>query len=273
VNRDKGRLTGQMKICVLFLLISLLVVTLSCVNKEVPITETYYETEYRQEPYTTTESYENKISHTGYNLLSQSGGGETYIMLNRVSDRNIKWAIVTASTQYPGVRSLSIQPSGKNHRISVSLSETNPKKLLSATMSNNRSPEGTKLGFKPKPLPPYYSEMVSNCQRAFPFMTSGQCEESVIGGAASQFGFTGSAKTVINASSADFLLDDLFNISGWALIDIMSGSSYSVDYVWDEVQMETKEVTKYRDIPVQVQKQRTVMQTKAVPFWEVFFTR
>jgi hypothetical protein len=254
-----------------FIMIICLVLSVSCVSKEVPVTETYYETEYRQEPYTTTESYEHKISHEGDNLLSKSGGGETYIMLNRVGDRSIKWAIVTASTQYASIRSLAIQPSGKNQRISVSLSESNPKKLLSAIMMNSRSPEGIKLGFKSKPLPANYAAMASNCQRAFPFMTSSQCEESVIGGAASQFGFTGSAKTVINASSADFLFDDLFNVSGWALIDIMSGSSYSVDYVWDEVQMETKEVTKYRDIPVQVEKQRTVTETKKVPFWEAIF--
>lgn len=273
IQKGKGKSGRKTTKWLVFLIMSLPIVTLSCVTKEFPITETYYETEYQQELYTTTEPYEHKISHQEDNLLSNSYGGETYILLNRVSDRSINWAIVTASNQYPVVRSLAIQSLGKNHRISASLSDNNPKKLLSAAMLNSRSQEGIKLGFKPKALPPGYAEMISNCQRAYPFLNSDQCAEAVIGGAASQFGFTGLGKGVVNASSADFLFDDLFNISGWALVDILSDSSYSVYYVWDEVQMETKEVTKYRNVPVQVQKQRTVIKTKEVPFWEAFFAQ
>jgi hypothetical protein len=256
-----------------------LVLSVSCVSKEVPVTETYYETEYQQEPYTTTESYEQVISHKGDNLLSESDWTSTYILLNEVSDRSIKWAIVTVEDQYPIVHSLAIQSSGKNHRISVSSLESGSKKLLSVTVQNGRSSEGIKLGFKPKPLPPfnYTTEMIYNCQRAFPFMSINDCEEAIksniTGGAAQQFGFAGIGETVYNVGSVDFLFDDLFNTRGWALISITNIGPYSVDYVWDEVQVETKEVTKYRDIPVQVEKQRTVTETKKVPFWEAVFSK
>ena len=255
-----------------FVIIISLVLSVSCVNKEVPVTETYYETEYRQEPYTTTESYENKISHKGDNLLSQSNGGWTYILLNRASNRSINWAVVTALSEYPAVRSLPIQPSGENQRISVSLIKMDSNKLLSCSMANNRSPEGIKLGFKPKALPPDYSERISDCKRYYPFMTHDDCVEAVTGGASSSFDFMEGGRAILRAYSADFSFDELFNTSGWELIHIMSGSSYSVDYMWDEVQIETREVTKYNNVPVQVQKQRTVMQIKKVPFWEAIFS-
>ncbi|MBM3120011.1 MAG: hypothetical protein FJ006_10795 [Chloroflexi bacterium] len=42
----------------------------------------------------------------------------------------------------------------------------------------------------------------------------------------------------------------------------------SVHLVWSDVVSEKRPVTKERQVPVQVEKQRTVMQTKKVPFWE-----
>lgn len=46
-----------------------LLVTSSCVTKEVEVTETYYETAYKQEPYKDTEQYEITTPHAT-NLLS-----------------------------------------------------------------------------------------------------------------------------------------------------------------------------------------------------------
>jgi len=252
--------TEMQKIYSLAALIILLILTISCVNKEV--TETYYETENRQESYTTTEPYENLIPHKGDNPLSKNAGRTAVdILLNRTSDNNVRWAIVTASTQNPLVRTFAIQQSGKNHRISVSLSEGYPNFVL-ATMLNRRSPEGVKLGFQAKPLTPEQRAKIS------PFWTS--AEDITV---ASQFGFSGPGGDMTFPTSTGpgyFSFDDLFNTSGWALISIFYASSaYSVDYVWDEVRVETKEVTKYRDIPAQVEKQRTVIQK--VPFWEVIF--
>jgi hypothetical protein len=49
----------------------------------------------------------------------------------------------------------------------------------------------------------------------------------------------------------------------------------SVKLVWSDDIIEKRTVTKERqvpyEVPVQVEKQRTVMQTKKVPFWEAIF--
>ena len=76
----------------------------------------------------------------------------------------------------------------------------------------------------------------------------------------------------------EFSFDEMFETDGWALIYITSLPfqtrcflTMSVDYVWDDVETGTREATKYRDVPVQVEKQRTVTETRQVPFWQAIF--
>jgi len=45
----------------------------------------------------------------------------------------------------------------------------------------------------------------------------------------------------------------------------------SVQIVWADQTVENRTVTKERQVPYQVEKQRTVMQMKKVPFWEALF--
>jgi hypothetical protein len=51
----------------------------------------------------------------------------------------------------------------------------------------------------------------------------------------------------------------------------------NVELIWSDNIIERKEVTKEKQVPyeisVQIEKQRTVMQTKKVPFWEAIFSK
>ena len=54
MSRNRRGVADRAKIWLLFSLICLPIFMLSCVSKEVPVTETYYETEYRTEYYVET---------------------------------------------------------------------------------------------------------------------------------------------------------------------------------------------------------------------------
>ena len=80
------------------------------------------------------------------------------------------------------------------------------------------------------------------------------------------------------AHPIEFSFDEMFQTDGWALICITSlpftihcSLTMSIDYMWDDVEIGTREVTKYREVPVQVEKQRTVTNYEKISVWEWLF--
>lgn len=47
--------------------------------------------------------------------------------------------------------------------------------------------------------------------------------------------------------------------------------SFEFTYEWTDVEIETKEVTEYREVPVEVEKQRTVTKYEKVSMWQLLF--
>ena len=69
----------------------------------------------------------------------------------------------------------------------------------------------------------------------------------------------------------DFPFDVMFQKGDWCLLEINATQSIQIDYVWDSVEIRTGPVTRTRPVPYEVEKQRTVIQIKKVPFWEAIF--
>lgn len=57
-----------------------------------------------------------------------------------------------------------------------------------------------------------------------------------------------------------------------AALDSLPGPIESIRIVWVDEVLETKTVAKERQVPYEVEKQRTVTQIKKVPFWEAVFS-
>jgi hypothetical protein len=269
MRQDKNTDIIKIITCLLFIILCLPVAILSCVNKEVSVIETYIENETQKVPYTTTETSTYTESHLGGNILTEEDSIGAYILINRVSDTSIKWAIVNGEKQNPTVHTFKTESPDKEQKISITL--WNKKDDLPAiTMWNDRSSDGIKLGFQPFPLPAHYTDLIYDCQRKLPFLTFDQCKQMFIN-VESLYGFDESVGGSVGKSNVAFTFNQMFNKSGWALIRIFAQADYSLDYEWDEVQTKTTEVTKYNDVSTPVEKQRTVTKTVQVPFWEAWF--
>jgi hypothetical protein len=292
------------KLGLLFVMVISLVFTVSCVSKEVPVTENYYETEYRTETYTTTEEYQIKTPHSTTIYQFDGYYNDLFVLLlfNKDSDGNIHWARVSPGTSFPDIKTFKPELKGQNNRISIEVTGLYGGNPLQVYLDSGRDSEATKLGFKPLPLPNITRDVF---KRALPLVPNFWID-SLIAWDAFGYGDNNTIKSgvqvenIINyeikmpdgttekytttEKSIEFLLDEMFLKEQWSLITIMWEGPTSMlweghnpeinmvtNYIWDDVSLNTREVTKYRELPEQVEKQRTVMQTKKVPFWEAIF--
>jgi hypothetical protein len=233
----------------------------ACVTKNIAVKETYYETELRQQQYTTTETYEYRTPHKSDILLENPTGGRMYLLMNKSANNNITWAVVTGLSQSVSPNNLVLVPQGKYQRFIASAP-------IKARVSQNRTSISAAMGFSPNSIPSNYAAIIAGCQKTFAFLSYDDCLLSAVD-VESQYGFTPTpSKNVDNATTEGIMFDDLFKASDWSLLCIYSEKSYSLYYVWDEVEMKSREVTKTRDISVPLQKQRMVNKSVEVPFWE-----
>lgn len=284
------------------IMVACLIFSVSCISKQVEVTETYYETEIKREPYMTTEEYEIKMPHstTLYKAGGSYSGEIVYLLFNKDTDGNIRWASVSPGNEFPLVKTFKPEPKGQNHRISVVVMESQSDCPLVAYLSVDRDPEAQKLGFNPiegvsKALSEVYPWLHGNelqfltSSMAFGYVRQNTNTLAMTGlqkGNVTEYCVRMPDGTVtvykVEGPLVEFPFEDMFQRDQWAFIQVFGNKvddsgkvlsdnclfNVSVDYVWDDVSIGTREVTKYRESPIQVEKQRTVTQTKKVPFWE-----
>jgi len=280
-------------------MIACLVFTTSCVSKDVEVIETYLETEYSKEPYTVLEQIGVKIPNSTplmevniepviYN--NRTWSNNFALLFNK--DRNGTiffapvdiWLISQAKSFGP--------PKGEhNHRISVNVIDMRckPQTVYDGVIAllSGRDPKAIEGGFKP--LEPTTSRISSipagidqdflkrSYLKRFTMMyPSYRLETAGYGHMAS----TSRVSRIVEPVPylAEFPFEEMFQRDGWALIEISIGRdcsllTASINYVYDRIETSMREVTKYREVPYQVEKQRTITKTEKIPFWEAILSK
>jgi len=268
-----------MKIHLAIVLTAMALLT-GCVSKEVPVIQKYIDTEIRSEPYQVTEQYEIKTPHitslytideselARFKLLQFNVPYPVHILLNKVGGGTVKWAIV-GRRGYDLLRiyQFTVNDQDTNARVSIKFDNNESKSLCIQSIS--RENRAVQNGFQPlvgsaieSRLAGYHA--LQSSSTLFDDMLRDQWSTGYTDTRSQTC--TSELKPEEIANPIEFSIDKLFKVEDWALISIRSPAS--VSYVWDSVQEGTRQVTKYRDIPYQVEKQRTVIVTKSVPFWE-----
>lgn len=315
------------KVVLVFVAIVCLLFIASCVTKEVAVTQTYYETEYRQEAYTTNKEYSIFTPHTItiYDGKSLSGHNYVAIIFNQSKDGQIYLATIEYGDWHPQIKKFTPETKGINQRISI----TEP--ICFIGLSRVRDTLATSEGFQPTYEVTMYrdegftpsAELLGQVLKSYGFkdyetttyvkglkdletwIPAGLPEELFhLQKTMAQWGFEGDIESdnvveelfgyVIGYVKGTKLkdedtkrpyelpLDVMFEKGDWCLV-VLSFESYEIssqgqvqwvvkpihlNYVWDSVETGVKETTEYREIPIQVEKERTVTELKRVPFWE-----
>lgn len=266
----------------LSLLLTILpVLILSCVTKETPATETYQETEYQQETYTATEEYEVKTPYSS-NLfhMEKEVDSETLLFLfNKGKDGNIRW---TQWTPFGSTAVNTFEPktAGQNHRIAITGTQykaplKEKRSEVTVELFIGRDPAAIAKDFNAlNAAPKGMSEQIFRLV----LMDHPELLDGVAIQAAGYVGSTTARDDPIGTAGIEYSFDEMFARDGWAMVAVDAVEArciftLSVDYVWDDVKIETRQVTKSREIPIQVQKERTVIKTQKVPFWEALFSK
>lgn len=262
------------KLGLLFVVVISLVFTASCVSKEVAVTETYYETEYKTETYTTTEeivvsqkcgesSINSKVEWYAPNLTLGGCPSVSYFgcEIPYHTSNHIKVIFTTGlnldyvSSAYDIGEQIREPPAGKSaglgnweweivggdlpwsHAVSDWLTATNSK-LSSAK----------ELGLWRTTI----------------------CSKPVVEYSNGKFTWT---QPVCKENPINWLEFDSHETKNLAIISckVQFQPVQEVQLVWCDNITEKRTVTKERQVPYQVEKQRTVMQMKEVPFWEAIF--
>jgi hypothetical protein len=92
------------KLLVTLLAIFVLALAASCVTREIPVTESYQETEYQPETYTATEEYEVNTPHSrNIFQMQKEVQSESFLFLfNKDKTGNVRWAQWTHTIRLHG---------------------------------------------------------------------------------------------------------------------------------------------------------------------------
>ncbi len=241
MKKGRDKWDNRSKSWSLFLiLLSLPAVTLSCVSKEVAVTETYYETEYKTEY--KTESY-TEIGNERRDFLKTK-----MIWSDKRPFTKLEWAKQLASSYY-NVYEISTAKNAKSQIKLALISEPIPWAIQVVDLA----------GITPLLPPPAYrsrswfdnfNAIVADPKRLLVFARSDQHPA----GQDIAIDVTGVEEFIIITTAPEGV--------GIPVGPIVK----SVQLIWsDEV---TKERQVPYQVPVQVKKQRTVMKTVKVPFWQ-----
>lgn len=238
--------------------------TASCVSKEVPVTETYYETEYKTEYKTETYSVTEEVvvdTSEGQTYLTPvtkwqtniyfraegSGTGMTYysgyeIDTNQHARGNVRITLSSMAEGYIGVYDLSgMGQISSMPTTTAKWRETNPE-TGELWMTSEEQAWLDKL-----------NAILTNPQRVLVF-------QSMPVRTGNEISFD------IKGVDAFAILTNTWN----------ANAITSVKLVWSDDIVEERTVTKERQVPyqvsVEVEKQKTVMETKKVPIWETMLT-
>ena len=234
-----------------------LVFIVSCVSKEVPVTETYYETEYRTESYTEIGN-EHRVS-----LAPKT------VWYDWMYWKELEWAKLGGSvTYYNGYELSTAKYSESQVKLTLSpLSQASPWGIVIINLTGvgqlsappSRAGGAGETVARPGELvyipPSAYQEWLDNFN-------------SIVTDPKHFVSFIRSDQHTGRDIAVDVTGMDEFAM----FITLPVTSPRDAGTIVEKVQLIWfDEVTKERQVPVQVEKQRTVMQTEKVPFWEAIF--
>jgi hypothetical protein len=243
------------KLGLLFAMVITIVFTVSCVTKEVPMTETYYETEYNTESYIEVgeeqqEDLMPKWTQQAYAYLAGFKFGE--LGESHYDGYEISTAKLSKSQVKLILDSLSQKPAHFGPW-AIQVVDLTGLGLLTAPPPRNPWEEKTvwENGVKKIIVSPKTQEWLDNLnaittdpKRAISFTTS----EDNLG-----------LEIMVDVTGVEeFMVITCTIQDRYPVIE-------KVQLIWSE------EVTKERQVPYQVEKQRTVVQTEKVPFWQTIF--
>ncbi len=229
-----------------------LVFTVSCVSREVPVTETYYETEYRTESYIEIGKEQRdyltpkwtRYAWVYYPILewSEAGAGSYYdgyeISTAKLSKSQVKLILSNLSqSSLWGILVVNLTGVGK-------LSSPPPRSRL----DTKTVVRGGEIKYIPPPAEQQWLDNL-NAITTDPkhFLSLTRSDQH-----------TGADITVDVSSMEEFMVITCTPPFGGPVIE-------KVQLIWFD------EVTKERQVPYQVEKQRTVTKTEKVPIWEAIF--
>ncbi len=203
------------------------------------ITETYYETDIRYEPYVTTEKSQILTQHQAivYSNEWYLPSEMCVFIIPNNPDNSIQYVIGdsaflaglrTWQRLLTGIQTIESEPNSRNHRISVDIHSG---ELLAAI----------------KPIQLYANVRVE--------ISSADVSER------------------IGDEQLEYYLNNLPHDCNTLMIYLNrtpagDSVSMSVNYEWDTIQTGTQEVTKYHEVPAQVEKQRTVTEYEKISMLE-----
>jgi len=245
------------KLGLLFVVVISLVFTISCVSKEVPVSETYYETAYRTETYATTED-----------IVTFQKCGEDFI------NPKVEWC---APDLHPSIAYFGCQiPYHTSNHIIITLNDSSYLNYSTTAYDIEEQigppPARAVVGFGNWEYEsgsedfPWSHELKDWLAVANSKLASAK----KLGSWSSTIWSTTMRpkKNTLNQLELDFNgAKDLAIVSFMVELQPVQ----EVKIAWCDNVTEKKTVTKERQVPYQVEKQRTVTQTKKVPFWETIF--
>jgi hypothetical protein len=235
-----------------FVMIICLVFSVSCVSKQVEVTETYYETKYRTETYT-------EVGEEQRDYLTPKWTRYAFVYFT-----NLEWAKAGAESYFDG------------YEISTAKLSKSQARLILSNLSQG-PPWGIQVinltGVGKLPLPPprdplqektVYEKEVRKITTAPEFQEWFDNLNAIVTDPKHFISFTRSDEHTGRDIIVDVTGVEEFMV--WTCVPmLMSPIIEKVQLIWSE------EVTKERQVPYQVEKQRTVTTTEKVPIWEAIF--
>src|SRR4030042_1318751 len=233
-----------------------LVFTVSCVSKEVPVTETYYETEYRTESYT-------EIGKEQQAFLTPKK-----VWYDWMYWKELEWAKRGGSvTYYNGYELNTAKYSESQVKLTLSpLSQSSPWGIVFINLTG----VGQISASPPRGMGAGETVLEKGELVYIPPLTQQEWLDnfnSIVTDPKHFVSFTRSDQHTGRDIAVDVTGMDEFAM----FITLPVTSQRDARTIVEKVQLIWfDEVTKERQVPVQVEKQRTVMQTEKVPIWEVW---
>lgn len=261
------------KLCLSFVVVLSLIFTVSCVSKQVPVTETYYETEYKTE-------YKTETYTATEDVVVHTSEGETYLTPISKWHASIYFTAEKSGTGMTYFYGYEIE-AGKHTKgkIKITLSSMAKGYIGVYNLTGMSRPplfrtgwpgEGTVWAWLDPTQPNKWQEQIDPQTGETYYTSQWLGKVNAITSTAHPLSFR-----PMDTSLGNEIIFDAKDIHEFAILanTLNAQAISSVKLVWSDDIIEQQTITKERQVPyqvpVQIEKQRTVMQTKHVPFWEV----
>ena len=246
-----------------FIMIIYLAFSVSCVEKEMPVTETYYETEYKTEykteTYTETESVIIETIDGEQEIFNSAGWFSAVLSLRDGAGIKTHYFhyVIGASEHTRSRVKIVVYPATRGYIAVYDLTgigeiyaSPTPSQLDLQLLAEQRIAWFRHLNS--------ILEDKSRLLGSYKQPLSGQIDEHI-------------------SNEITFDVNEIKEFAIFTDTRPQDNVIKSVELSWSDDIVEKKAVTKERqvpyEVPVQVEEQRTVMQMKKVPFWEAIFSK